>query len=180
MVQLMRVILICVVASLLMPCVTFGEGVQIVKGEPKIIDGRTLEINEQKIRMLNIDAPDLDQICFTEKKYFKFRCGVVAAEKLAKLISHQSLSCEGAATDDKGYLLATCYVGELPRRIDINEQAVLGGWAVYDPAQSDKYKRVQGAARTLRQGLWRAKFVMPWEWRAGNHEPPKENAGHDT
>jgi endonuclease YncB( thermonuclease family) len=178
MAQSLRVVSTSIAALLLAPCIAFGD-TWIVKGEAKVIDGKTLEINGQKVIMQNIDAPDLEQVCFTAKKYFKFRCGVVAAEKLAKLIAHNPLSCEGQTTNDKGVLLATCWVGEEPQRIDINEQAVLGGWAVYDPAQSDKYKRVQGASRTLRQGLWRAKFVMPWEWRAGNHEPPKENAAHN-
>ncbi|MFC1602506.1 thermonuclease family protein [Pseudomonadota bacterium] len=178
MAQLTRVTLISMAALLLVPCMVLGD-TWIVKGEAKVIDGKTLEINGQQVIMQNIDAPDLDQVCFTKKKYFKFRCGVAATEKLAKLIAHNPLSCEGQGTNDKGVLMATCWVGEPPQRIDINEQAVLGGWAVYDPAQSDKYKRVQGAARTLRQGLWRAKFVMPWEWRAGNHEPPKENVDHN-
>ncbi len=179
MVQSLRVIRVGIAVLLLAPGMVFAGDLQIVKGDAKVIDGRTVEINEQQILLKEMDAPDLDQICFTKKKYYKFRCGVVAAEKLAKLIAHNTLSCEGTKTDDKGRLLATCWVGEPPQRIDINEQAVLGGWAVYDPAQSKRYKRVQGVARTLRQGLWRAKFVMPWEWRKGNHEPPKENVPHN-
>jgi len=179
MAQSLRVMRVGIAVLLLTPYIVFAEDLWIVKGDAKVIDGRTVEINGQQVRMANIDAPDLDQVCFTKKKYFKFRCGVVAVEKLAKLIAHNRLSCEGTTTTDKGLLLATCWVGEPPQRIDINEQAVLNGWAVYDPAQSNKYKRVQGAARTLRQGLWRAKFVMPWEWRNGNHEPPKENVKHN-
>ncbi|VAX08387.1 hypothetical protein MNBD_GAMMA26-557 [hydrothermal vent metagenome] len=152
------------------PAQTFLE---VLEGKAEIIDGRTVVINGQQIRLLNMDAPDLDQVCYTKKKQIGFRCGVVAAEKLAKLISHQTLTCEGEKKDAEGNLWATCYVGQLPQKIDINEQAVLSGWAVYDPAQSDKYKRIQGAAHNIRQGLWRAKFVMPWEWRAGDHAPPQ-------
>ncbi len=179
MVQSLRVMRVGVAVLLLAPCMVFAEVTWIVKGDAKVIDGRTVEINGQQVVMQEMDAPDLDQICFTKKEHYKFRCGVVAAEKLAKLIAHNPLSCEGTKTDDKGRLMATCWVGDPPQRIDINQQAVLSGWAVYDPAQSDRYKRVQGVARTLRLGLWRAKFVMPWEWRSGNHEPPKENAPHD-
>jgi len=101
----------------------------VIKGEAKVIDGRTIEINNQKIRLSNIDAPDMDQVCFTKKKTLGFRCGVVSAEKLAKLISHQTLTCEGEKKNTEGNLLATCYVGELPQKIDINEQTVLSGWA---------------------------------------------------
>ena len=183
MVRLFRVTLINMAALLLIPGIAFAAPadaeIQIVKGDAKVIDGKTVEINGQQIVIQEIDAPDLDQVCFTKKKYYKFRCGVVAVDKLAKLIAHNPLSCEGNKTNDKGLLLATCWVGEPPQRIDIGEQAVLGGWAVYDPAQSKRYKRVQAVARQLRQGLWRAKFVMPWEWRNGNHEPPKENVPHN-
>jgi len=179
MTQSLRVMWTGMAVLLLAPCMVFAEVTWIVKGVPKILDGKTLEINGQQVIMQDLDAPDLDQICFTKKKYYKFRCGVAAAEKLAKLISNQVLSCEGAKTNDQGILLATCWVGEAPQRIDIGEQAVMNGWAVYDPAQSARYKRVQAVARQLRQGLWRAKFVMPWDWRKGDHEPPKENVPHN-
>ncbi|MCF6355782.1 MAG: thermonuclease family protein [Candidatus Polarisedimenticolaceae bacterium] len=175
MVRSLCVVRVAVAVMLLAPCAVFADVTWIVKGDAKVIDARTLEINGQQVVMREMDAPDLDQICFTKKEYYKFRCGVVAAEKLTKLIANNPLSCEGAETDDKGRLLATCWVGEAPQRIDLNQQAVLSGWAVYDPAQSERYKSVQVVARQLRQGLWRAKFVMPWEWRSGNHEPPKEN-----
>ena len=154
------------IAVLLFPLVVASADVE---GEPKVIDGRTIEIDGQQIRLWGLDAPDIDQVCFTKKKHIPFRCGVVALEKLQKMLSHQVITCKGDETDGEGRLIAVCYSG----RIEVNENIVLSGWGMADPSQTDKYNRVQGAARNMRSGLWRAAFVMPWEWRAGNHEPPK-------
>ncbi|HEC16160.1 MAG TPA: thermonuclease family protein [Sedimenticola sp.] len=157
-------IFICMAVALLLPPAAFAD----VEGEPKVIDARTIEINGQQIRLWGIDAPDIDQLCFTKKKHIPFRCGVVAIEKLQKLLSNQVITCKGDKKDEEGRLIAVCYSG----RVEVNENVVLSGWGVADPKQTDKYNRAQGAAQNMRDGMWRSSFVMPWEWRAGNHEPP--------
>jgi endonuclease YncB( thermonuclease family) len=158
------------VSLLLLPLSAFAE--EII-GEHKLIDNKTIEINGQQIRFWGLDAADLDQICYTKgKKQRPYRCGATSFEKIGKMLLNQTLTCKGDERDEEGRLLAICYsyVGRI--EIEVNEQMVLSGWAVSDPKQSNRYKRFENIAKRLRDGLWRGVFVMPWEWRAGNHEPP--------
>jgi len=162
---------IAILASLLLlPLCAFAEE---ITGEHKLIDNKTIEINGQQIRFWGLDAADLDQICYTKgKKQRPYRCGATSFEKIGKMLQNQILTCKGDERDEEGRLLAICYsyVGRI--EIEINEQMVLNGWAVSDPSQGPRYKRFENIAKRLRDGLWRGVFVMPWEWRAGNHEPP--------
>jgi len=155
---------------LLLPLCSFAEE---ITGEPKLIDNTTIEINGQQIRFWGLDAPDLDQICYSKGKRQKpFRCGASTFEKIGKMIRHQTMTCKGDERDDEGRLLAICYSHMGKMDIEVNEQLVLSGWAVVDPKHGNRYKRFENIAKRLRDGLWRGVFVMPWEWRAGNHEPP--------
>ena len=51
-------------------------------------------------------------------------------------------------------------------------QIVLDGWALADPADGEAYRRAEQAARGLKEGLWKGRFVTPWEWREGARLPP--------
>ena len=162
---------IALLASLLLlPLTSFAE--EIV-GEHKLIDNRTIEINGQQIRFWGLDAPDLDQICYTKGKRQKpFRCGASTFEKIGKMLRNQILSCKGDKRDEEGRLVALCYTRIGRSEFEVNEQLVLSGWAVADPVEGKRYLRHQNVARQLKDGHSRSAFVMPWEWRAGNHEPP--------
>ena len=155
-----------IILALLSPLTVFAE--TEISGKPKLIDGRTLDFDGQQVRLWGLDAPDMDQSCFSPKKHFPYPCGASAFEKIGKMLRDQVLVCKGDEHDEEGRLIAICYSG----RIEVNEQQVLSGWAVADTRQSDRYMRMQNTAKQFRDGLWRMVFVMPWEWRAGNHEPP--------
>lgn len=162
--------IIALTCLLLIPLVSQGEE---ITGTPKMINSKTIEINGHEIRFWGIDTPDLDQICYTKGKRQKpYRCGAASFEKIQRMFRNQDFTCKGDKRDEEGRLLAICYTYSGNIEIIINEQLVLSGWAVADPEQTDSYNRHQNVARRLKDGLWRSSFVMPWEWRAGNHEPP--------
>ena len=83
-------------------CFTFSaSAVEIVNGTPKIIDGDTIIIEQYKIRLHGIDAPEKKQIC--KKIYLNigflnfsknYHCGKVATNKLKKKINYKNLKCE--------------------------------------------------------------------------------------
>ena len=58
---------------------------------------------------------------------------------------------------------AKCFAGN----IDIGENVVYTGWALAYRKYSMDYVAAEDAARTAGRGLWRRKFVAPWEWRRG-------------
>jgi endonuclease YncB( thermonuclease family) len=42
---------------------------------------------------------------------------------------------------------------------------VTDGWAIAYRKYSKDYVRAETFAKARRDGLWRGKFVPPWEWR---------------
>lgn len=52
---------------------------------------------------------------------------------------------------------------------NVNEWLVQEGWALDWPKYSiGIYADVQAIARAASRGVWRGKFVEPWNWRAGS------------
>jgi endonuclease YncB( thermonuclease family) len=53
-------------------------------GQASVIDGDTLEIHGQRIRLSVIDAPESDQLCRGDDS-LQYRCGAQAANELRQL-----------------------------------------------------------------------------------------------
>jgi endonuclease YncB( thermonuclease family) len=53
-------------------------------GQASVIDGDTLEIHGQRIRLSGIDAPESDQLCRGDDS-LQYRCGAKAANELRQL-----------------------------------------------------------------------------------------------
>ena len=63
-----------------------------IYGNARIIDGDSIEINNEKIRFLGIDAFEKKQECF-RKDGTKYKCGESAISNLSMIISGQSVRC---------------------------------------------------------------------------------------
>ena len=63
-----------------------------INGKAKIIDGDTIHINENKIRLHGIDAPEKDQKCNINNK--EWLCGMRATKELKKIINNQNVTCK--------------------------------------------------------------------------------------
>ena len=129
-----------------------------IYGNPKIIDGDTIEINNKKIRFLGIDAFEKRQEC-TRKDGIKYKCGELAISNLSTIISGQPVRCITKKKDRYKRWLATCYIGKL----DMSENMVLYGNAF--SYMSKKYKTTENEAKKVRAGAWAGEFIFPWEWR---------------
>lgn len=131
-----------------------------VTGHARVLDGDTIEIAGERIRLHGIDAPELKQTCRT-KRGKAYDCGRLAVIALRDLIWNQEVTCRGDRRDKDKYLIAKCFIG----RIDLGEQIVLTGRAVAYTKDSDDYVRAEEGAKRLKQGLWGGTFMPPWEWR---------------
>ena len=129
-----------------------------IYGKVRIIDGDTIEINNEKIRLLGIDAFEKKQDC-SRKDGTKYKCGEVAMSNLSTIISEQSVRCEIEKKDRYKRWLATCYIGKL----DINENMVINGNAL--SYMSKKYKKAENDAKKVNAGAWVGEFDPPSEWR---------------
>jgi endonuclease YncB( thermonuclease family) len=134
---------------------------QEIVGRASVIDGDTLEIHGQRVRLHGIDAPESRQTCKRAGK--DWRCGQAAALALSNWIGTATVTCQQTAVDRYKRIVARCSANGH----DIAVHLVREGWALDWPRYSGgEYGPHQEAARTAGKGIWGSEFVPPWEWRA--------------
>lgn len=139
-----------------------GAAADTLTGIASVIDGDTIELHGERIRLNGIDAPESGQLC-EDATGVSDRCGQRAAFALADHIHQKSIRCEGDKSDRYGRLIATCYLGNE----DLDAWMVSQGWALAFRRYSVKYAPEEDDARAARRGIWQGSFQEPWEWRHG-------------
>lgn len=135
---------------------------ETVTGQVSVVDGDTLELHGEHIRMVGIDAPESSQTCRNAKGE-AWRCGQKASFALADAIAVSTVTCTGDEHDRYGRLLALCRVGD----VDLSSWMVRHGWAMAFVRYSEAYVKEEAQARGDRVGIWAGAFVPPWDWRRG-------------
>lgn len=120
------------------------------------IDGDTLAVGAERLRLEGMDAPEADQVCKDETGR-DWPCGEGARAALERLTSAASAVCSGSSRDRYDRLLVTCRNSDH----DINAELVRLGLAV---AAGD-YAAQEREARANGQGLWAGTFERPRDWR---------------
>jgi endonuclease YncB( thermonuclease family) len=140
-----------------------------VAGTSRVIDGDTIDISGTRIRLLAIDAPELEQAC-SDAQGQPWDCGAVAARELRTHLNGQDLKCESSRQDNFRRVLAICF---MPDGSDINAWMVRQGWAVAFRT-TKRYRPEQDEAAAAKRGLWAGAFTLPWEWRERNRRRASE------
>ena len=135
-----------------------------ISGTPTTIDGDTIEIAGQRIRLHGIDTPEKGQLC--EADGMPWQCGQEAAIALADAIGRTWVDCIEQNRDRYGRVVAVCRFGG-PSGRDIGAYMVEEGWALAYRKYSMDYVPNEDAAKAAGKGLWRGAFVAPWDWRRG-------------
>ena len=147
----------CLVAGFARP--VLGAG---VSGSAQIIDGDTLLIAGEVVRLQGIDAPEGAQLCVRPNGR-KWPCGQRAVDGLKSLVGAGSVSCRGIDRDRDGRLLAVCTSSA---GMELNRLLVEAGLALADRQSSEAYVPAEQRAQSGRLGLWSGQFEPPWDYRA--------------
>lgn len=132
-----------------------GPAPDHVSGAGRAIDGDSLFVGRDEVRMKGIDAPEGKQTCTRDNR--DWACGDAARDELRRLIGKDVVECRVFERDKHGRLLAACSAGGR----DLNAGMVSSGMAV----AYGGYLREQGDAKAKRRGLWGSQFQQPRDWR---------------
>lgn len=127
-------------------------------GQGFAVDGDSLRIGADRIRLAGLDAPEYEQECH-DANGAPWPCGLRARDELADLLAGGDLSCVANGRDQYGRALAICFRGDT----NIGSEMVGRGLAVAD----GEFLTEQSAARTNLVGIWQGEFMDPAEWRRG-------------
>lgn len=141
-------------------------GAADIAGRASVIDGDTIDIHGERIRLHGIDAPEGAQRCYRDGELWP--CGRRAAFALADHIGARTVRCEPRDRDRYGRIVAVCFAGGA----DIGAWMVRQGWALAYRRYSTAYVDEEDTARAARAGLWEGTFTAPWDWRRGERLAP--------
>lgn len=130
-----------------------------VQGVARAIDGDSLTVGEQEVRLFGIDAPEYRQTC--EINHAAWSCGADSASALRRLIDGRYLSCISRDRDVYGRTVASCLV----ESDDVGAILVRGGQAVVLQNGRADYGFLEDQARRANRGIWASKFMLPAEYR---------------
>lgn len=93
-------------------------------GQARAIDGDSLMVGDQEVRLFGIDAPEMTQQC--TRGHALWPSGSVAADQLGRMLAGKQVECSSTGRDRHGRTLARCKVGDT----DLNRYMVASGHAV--------------------------------------------------
>ena len=142
-----------------------------IYGVSKVIDGDTIKIKDNYIRLAGIDAPEKKQICKKPDISISFliinknyHCGKVSTIELKKYLKKSKIKCIFNSKDHYNRLIADCY----KNKKNINSWLVRNGYAIAYKRYSKKYILDEQHAKKNKLGVWQGTFQKPEEWRKKN------------
>jgi endonuclease YncB( thermonuclease family) len=115
-----------------------------------VIDGATLRLDAQVVRLHGVTAPARGQVCHYPDGR-EVDCGAAAAEGLARLVRDRAVECHLQGRDSAGVQEATCLVGES----ELNRAVIAAGWARAE-RDAPGFGDAEVEARAAHRGLWAA------------------------
>tara|TARA_B100000700_G_scaffold320111_1_gene416746 strand:+ start:1291 stop:1785 length:495 start_codon:yes stop_codon:yes gene_type:complete len=136
-----------------------AQSQNLVIGKAKVIDGDTIHIGKNKIRLHGIDAPEIKQTC--KVKNVAWNCGIESEKALKNLIIEKKVKCKIVDKDQYNRLIGICYV----KNKNINQYLVQNGWAIAYRYYSLDYVSNEEFAKKNKIGIWKGSFEEPYLFR---------------
>ncbi|MEY3309419.1 MAG: hypothetical protein RLZZ413_3457 [Pseudomonadota bacterium] len=136
-------------------------------GTARVVDGDTIEMSGQTLRLIGIDAPELAQPCERDGK--PWACGDWSRDALRTRLSGRDLSCSGTDQDRYGRWLVTCRLGGR----DLGQVLVRDGVAFAYRRYSAIYVPDEAKAQQERRGLWEGSTETPEDFRRSDSAVPQ-------
>ncbi len=130
-----------------------------ISDQAKVLDGDTLLIAGEKLRLTGVDAPEADQICRRDGR--DWPCGREAVRSLRRHLGDEVIHCRSRARDNFGRSVVTCTKKD---GTDINAWLVREGWAITDGFAAP-YAAEEREAKAAKRGIWSGTFDNPADWR---------------
>jgi endonuclease YncB( thermonuclease family) len=152
---------------------TTGPNAPLISGRALVVDGDTLDIAGERVRLEGIDAPEADQTC-GGGWLGTWKCGRAATAHLQWLTGGRRVECEQAGLDKYGRVLGWCTADGR----DINAEMVRSGHAWAFVKYSRRYEAVEAEARKAKVGIWKGEAEPAWvfrerRWAAAEADAPK-------
>jgi endonuclease YncB( thermonuclease family) len=123
-----------------------------------VVDGDTLRLGDQVVRLAGIVAPSRGSVCHGAVQggagqggagRVDIDCGAAAANALAMLVHGSAVDCTIGGHDEEGRPVGNCRAGDT----GLSEALVLDGWA---RAETADLRETETTARTAGRGIWRS------------------------
>lgn len=134
---------------------------EVFTGPARIVDGDTLEVAGERVRLLGVDAPEKAQIC-QDAEGQGYQCGLVVKDALIDKVGSSPISCEAVSRDMYGRRVSKC---SAPGVGDLGTWLVSNGYAVAYRQYSKEYIPLEENAHATHRGIWAGSFQEPAQWR---------------
>ncbi|RVM34220.1 thermonuclease family protein [Sinorhizobium meliloti] len=161
---MMRLRLLTSALSLGAALVMQAVAAEPITGRASVIDGDTIEIRGERIRLHGVDAPEGWQRC-DDGHDGTYRCGRQAALDLDKFLADsRPTRCEFLGRDRYKRIVGVCFRAD---GREVNRWVVESGNAVdWERYSKGAYADAQEIAISLGAGIWRGEFEMPCRARS--------------
>ncbi len=143
-------------------------GADQIAGQARVIDGDTIEVVGQRIRLAVVDAPEMQQTCDVNGK--PVACGAAARHRLLTLLAGRRVQCDHRGAYSHKRAVANCDVGGVNVTLALLSEGIgkidhrfLNEW----PRFAAGWTEAEARAEAARRGLWQGHAVTPSVWRNG-------------
>jgi endonuclease YncB( thermonuclease family) len=149
--------ILAVAASLALPALAAD-----LSGPAQVIDGDSIVVAGERIRLRGIDAPEQDQACIRSGR--NWMAGRESAAFMVDLVAGKTVECDRIESDKYGRTVAICFVEDR----DIGAAMVRAGWAIAYRRFDKRYVAAEETAKTAKSGIWSGECDEPEAWRRAN------------